>query len=847
MNDAEAQYEVAVRKQEKTCALWKNRVTQAVQANDTFRLDALLGKDSPITSDDLSSLFVDVLDSLAQLCPPKNRTSLEKGREARMKLTEYILSLRPASITQNHLRNGRTVFQTACFYADLDMMQLIAENHESKADLQVLCIDSGWAPLHYAAFSGSMHAVEFLLKSGCDTKQATNEASTWRKINGEGVCARELAECFVSGSEKEIESHGMALQEISKEFAGIDQQTYLALLSWIAKRLQIVEKDGYKARPVEEIQQEEENIRQNVVDKFQQGGESSKNSGKSKKKKKKGKGEEPTPDVQPDETETKTSVTKTESKSSGSSESSSRRENRVKTDDQSTGRSTETRDPVLNALLAMGFKQGQILMGIKACGGTERATVDDVVAWIIGQDGDNVESEAPRVSSSSARKAGAGGKFDQEKQSSGQGRRQEGRHQNKKPPFETKRDAAAQRAEEERLAAERQAKREEQRRRNREWNKRQEAQAKAAVHTVDVTAALQHSSHVPIGIPSVPPGKSFVQQVSPRGGPNASIDTRTRESFPRSIPENVVVHDAVTIASSIDITEYDDATVSTLGSIPARVATPVGMQTSTGSSNPQKMTQQIVTTGFSYSSSSPKQTFAQNVVDLRASSREFVPLHQMVPPPGIPETHPLTVDHVLPAPSNYANHGPGSGSELRLPMSQNTLHGPGEVGTTGLLGTHGLATTGLGNFSSGGHNIHGNRSVEPMNTPPPLSLHQPLYNTHELPVHTHSQVTSFTSVTQHAESQLGYPLHAQTPRPLDSSIIDSISTGNTGFIPGSSLWGNHETNAPKNGSSILANVIQTSQGDNERQSTSNTLFGRQNSDRESDLWGGGKHTQKSIW
>jgi hypothetical protein len=43
-------------------------------------------------------------------------------------------------------------------------------------------------------------------------------------------------------------------------------------------------------------------------------------------------------------------------------------------------------DPMVTLLLGMGFKEDQIMAAAKACGGTNRATADDLVAWIFGQD-----------------------------------------------------------------------------------------------------------------------------------------------------------------------------------------------------------------------------------------------------------------------------------------------------------------------------------------------------------------------------------------------------------------------------------------------------------------------------
>jgi hypothetical protein len=63
----------------------------------------------------------------------------------------------------------------------------------------------------------------------------------------------------------------------------------------------------------------------------------------------------------------------------------------------------EEKDPLVVALLGMGFAEEQINVAVKACGGTNRATADDLVTWILGQDADgNIRgSESDQASTTS--------------------------------------------------------------------------------------------------------------------------------------------------------------------------------------------------------------------------------------------------------------------------------------------------------------------------------------------------------------------------------------------------------------------------------------------------------------
>jgi ankyrin repeat protein len=119
----------------------------------------------------------------------KNRSQLERGKEARQRLANYVLTT-DVPIAFSPLRTGRTALHTACFHGDLPFMQLVLEKLATYEDtdsllpesyLNITCDDSGWAPIHYAALSGSTEMLEVLLAGGCDVNVITDDTHTWRE------------------------------------------------------------------------------------------------------------------------------------------------------------------------------------------------------------------------------------------------------------------------------------------------------------------------------------------------------------------------------------------------------------------------------------------------------------------------------------------------------------------------------------------------------------------------------------------------------------------------------------------------------------------------------------------
>ena len=135
------------------------------------------------------SLIIPHLEFLLPNSIAKNRSQLERGKEARKRLASYILST-DIPIAFTPLRTGRPALHTACFNGDLHFVQLVLEKlscYDNSDDLlpesylNTTCGDSGWAPIHYAALSGSTEILECLLAGGCNVTTITDDTHTWRE------------------------------------------------------------------------------------------------------------------------------------------------------------------------------------------------------------------------------------------------------------------------------------------------------------------------------------------------------------------------------------------------------------------------------------------------------------------------------------------------------------------------------------------------------------------------------------------------------------------------------------------------------------------------------------------
>jgi hypothetical protein len=246
-----------------------------------------------------------------------------------------------------------------------------------------------------------------------------------------GITAQDLIDCVKGGTYQDVlETHGLALQEIQKTFLENpnDRRIFSKSLENASKRIHEVEINGY--------------IVPGLLSDLKGPSDGAKK--RKKKKKKKQQGE-------------KDSEATLETASTQASKAS------VPVSAAMEAIPEDVADPLVTALLAMGFPNDEILAAVKACGGSSQATADDLVTWILGQGADsNVV-------------ASGGGSSDAH--SSWKKSSDEGNGKTviaTKVVDETTRAVDETRGQEEaaRLLAE---KREERRRRNREWNSREQA------------------------------------------------------------------------------------------------------------------------------------------------------------------------------------------------------------------------------------------------------------------------------------------------------------------------------------------------------------------------------------
>ncbi|KAG7366919.1 ankyrin repeat domain protein [Nitzschia inconspicua] len=377
--------EIELKKREKNILSWRSRVVSATQTNDTTKLDALL-KESPLrkinqreSSMHLSNAGVTThFEFLLPNTVPKNRISTERGAEARLRLAQFVLNY-DVRLAFEPLRTGRTAFHTACFYGDSQFVDLVlntTQAHETENGKVLIpdeyfnapCVESGWTPLHYAATSCSMDVMETLLKRGCGFDVPTDATHTWKKCDGKGVTPRELVELIKSGRhEKSIETHGVALQEISNTHFchHQDRRGFVKNLERVQFRLLGIEKNGYSPPRDNKCVSPKAVVTEPQIAVVV---ENPLHNKPKKKKKKKGKNAKGTESV-------------------ADSAEVSAKTIQVTSDVAVVAKPAkeEEQDPLVQALLGIGFEKEQIQAAIQACGGTDRATADDVVMQILGQ------------------------------------------------------------------------------------------------------------------------------------------------------------------------------------------------------------------------------------------------------------------------------------------------------------------------------------------------------------------------------------------------------------------------------------------------------------------------------
>lgn len=271
--------------------------------------------------------------------------------------------------------------------------------------------------------------------------------------------------------EKVIETHGVALQEMTNTFFShhTERRAFLRNLELVLERLTDVETNGYSP-PKQNAAPSAKNEESEGTGTEQEQRESASTRKRKKKKKKK----------------------QTQKAEYAGSKPTEVKADKIQQMPVAQAKKAE-KDALVVALLGIGFVEEQIIAAVKACGGTNRATADDLVTWILGQDADgNIK-----------------GTEDDEADATNETQRRDVVESTpetvSKPailPEEVMKSQVA--AEEEAAAAQRlAAKREEQRRRNRAWNDREQSRQQVAAR-----ARMKGAAALPHPTPS-PPVNSF--------------------------------------------------------------------------------------------------------------------------------------------------------------------------------------------------------------------------------------------------------------------------------------------------------------------------------------------------
>ncbi len=285
--------------------------------------------------------------------------------------------------------------------------------------------------------------------------------------NDEGLTAKELLEHIHNGNfEKKLDFNEDSFQEIlDTKIGGTSSESldYKNSIKSIIERLNDVEINGYSPLEITKTDASDEKIENDSVDihaksntNEQSEVDDSQNSKKKKKKKKKG---QTGNDDGADELSVTPSV--------------------------SSVAKRETDIDLVSMLLAMGFAEEQINAAVDACGGTDRATADDLVEWILSG-GASTDSNSGANAIDESSQSARNGTNSSEPYAS-QMAMSDNKQKRILTQAEREAEEAAKREAEAKAAAERlAAKREEQRRIRLEWNNREqlrqqeEAKAKLA-------------------------------------------------------------------------------------------------------------------------------------------------------------------------------------------------------------------------------------------------------------------------------------------------------------------------------------------------------------------------------
>ena len=273
----------------------------------------------------------------------------------------------------------------------------------------------------------------------------TNFFHTEILSNDNGVTTKELLELiFADNYAKNLEFNRESMEDIINNTT-MDRATYKKSIGSLISRLNEVETNGYTPLEETQIDEKTENDSQDNRARSKKYSKSEMEESKSSKKKKKKK------------------------KKSQQATNDDAEESSVTASISSMAKPEPELD-LVSMLLAMGFTEKQINEAADACGGTHRATADDLIEWILGGGDSSNRNETDQ----SNRGTNANRETGREVNSS----RATGIEQKQKRAAmhaEKEAEEAAKREAEVKAAAERlAAKREEQRRIRREWNNREQ-------------------------------------------------------------------------------------------------------------------------------------------------------------------------------------------------------------------------------------------------------------------------------------------------------------------------------------------------------------------------------------
>ena len=536
--------QAAQKKKWKLLQSWKSRVVSACTSDDSPKLDTLLSE-SPLenSNDELESTMQWLLPS----CLPKSKpvlssTSLQHQKiipllrnssqshqnsnkddvldEARFKLSLYIMSMSFHVILLPVLRNGKSAFHVACAMGDVKFVYLTLQQHRqqnSEIKIHEPCSNSGWTPLHYAAAYGWFSVVELLLSSyqkstkkndGIILPITDHSLTNYKHEQSKGVTVRDLLECILYSNiqEPSINCRGDALQEVLTD-DHTNHNLYIENLKTIKDRILQVERNGYSP-----LKSKEKNDTVYISNSNDQVASNPKilstTSTNTKKKKKKKKSKATNETAQP-----------------------------KKKEDKAPQENKE--DPLITALLGMGFAREQIDAAVEACGGTSRATADDLVVWILERNNTTESSDDNNANTLQAEDSNTTQSVAVSTSPPQQEVTNPVEHNIAIQMMQQQRAEAAKRSADAKAAAERlAAKREEQRRIRREWNEREQLRQKTQ-EKAKLLEQVEKQRRVEIEKAKIEAQQRFPQEPSTNSSTNAGSTLLFPTVFPNDAAQTV--------------------------------------------------------------------------------------------------------------------------------------------------------------------------------------------------------------------------------------------------------------------------------------------------------------------